>query len=138
MKKQLIATVVNGTLCLGFASAYEPAAEQPNLVVRKFELDPSSGFASMTWSSVEGRTYAIEELEDPKLGWRQSVETIQGVAGETHWTFQPKSYSNGTKLFRVRELPAFASNDDGSEVSDRVDESLAQRSRSCRLRVESR
>ena len=127
MKKSPIATLANAALWLGFASAYEPAVEETSLVLRKFEFDPSSSSASMTWHPVEGRAYVIEELADPKLGWRQYVGEVQRGAGETNWTFQTESPSQGTTLFRVRELSAVASNDDRSKVNARADLSLFQR-----------
>jgi len=127
MKKLSVATLANAALCLGLASAYEPAAEEPSLVLRKFEFDPSSGSASMAWHSVEGRAYVIEELADPQLGWRQHVGEIQGGAGETNWTLQTQSPSQGITLFRVRELSTVASNDDESEVNARADVSSSHR-----------
>lgn len=93
-------------------SASEPYPE-PNLAVRDFQFNPDSGFVTLSWNSVEGRIYAIEELSNQRAAWLKATGNILGQTAETVWSFAPRFShpSHTATLFRVREIKKQSTDD---------------------------
>ena len=73
-------------------SAFVPAATD-ELSISNIIYNPNSGTVTLTWPSVNGRTYAIDtstelSAEGTDGGWAEYDDSIPGVEGEASYEIQ--------------------------------------------------